>query len=97
VFARVHVLQATPEQSEAGLRIFEEQLQPWLRDASGYRGLIRLEDKENGKALVITFWADEAALESSQEAGEQLAELTAENTGATRLAIELYEATLFDV
>jgi heme-degrading monooxygenase HmoA len=93
----VHVLQATPEQSEAGLRIFREQLRPWLRDASGYRGLIRLEDKEKGRTLVITFWADEEALEASMEAGEQLAELTAENTGAERLAIELYEATLFDV
>ncbi len=97
MFARVHVLQATPEQSEAGLRIFREQLQPWLRDASGYRGLIRLEDKESDRTLVITFWADEDALEASREAGEQLAELTAENTGAKRLAIELYEATLFDV
>ena len=47
--------------------------------------------------LVITFWEDEAALEASMEAGDQLAELTAENTGAKRLAIELYEATLFDV
>jgi heme-degrading monooxygenase HmoA len=97
VFARVHVLEATPEQSEAGLQIFRDQLRPWLRDASGYRGLIRLEDKENDKTLVITFWEDEDALEASMEAGEQLAELTAENTGATRLAIELYEATLFDV
>jgi heme-degrading monooxygenase HmoA len=97
VFARVHVLQATAEQSEAGLKIFTEQLRPWLRDASGYRGMIRLEDKENDKTLVITFWADEAALEASQEVGEELAELTAENTGAKRLAIELYEATLLDV
>jgi hypothetical protein len=46
---------------------------------------------------VITFWADEAALEASQEAGEQLAELTAENTGAMRLAVELYKATILDV
>jgi heme-degrading monooxygenase HmoA len=97
VFARVHVLKATPEQSEAGLKIFQEQLEPWLRDASGYRGLMRLEDKENDKTLVITFWEDEVALEASHEAGEQLAELTAENTGAKRLAVELYEATLFDV
>ena len=97
MFARVHVLEATPEQSEAGLQIFRDQLRPWLRDASGYRGLIRLEDKENAKTLVITLWEDEVALEASREAGEQLAELTAENTGAKRLAIELYEATLFDV
>jgi hypothetical protein len=49
VFARVHVLQATPEQSEAGLKIFREQLRPWLRDASGYRGMVRLEDTESDR------------------------------------------------
>jgi heme-degrading monooxygenase HmoA len=97
VFARVHVLQATPEQSEAGLQIYLEQLRPWLRDASGYRGMIRLEDKDSGKTLVITLWADEASLEASHGAGEELAKLTADNTGAKRLGIELYEATLLDV
>ena len=91
------MLQTTPEQSEAGLEIFQEQLSPWLRDASGYRGLIRLEDRENGKTLVISLWADEEALRASDEAGERFAELTAQTTGATRLAIEQYEATLFDV
>ena len=97
MFARVHVLQTTPEQSDAGLQIFREQLLPWLRDASGYRGLIRLVDRTNGKTLVISLWADEQALEASTRAGEQLAELTAENVGATRLALEQYEATIFDL
>jgi hypothetical protein len=97
VFARVHVLQTTPEQSDTGLEIVRDQLLPWLRDTSGYRGLIRLLDRENGKTLVISLWADEEALDSSTDAGERLAELTAQTTGATRLAIEKYEATLFDV
>jgi heme-degrading monooxygenase HmoA len=97
VFARVHVLQTTPEQSESGLEIVRDQLLPWLRDASGYRGLIRLLDRENGKTLVISLWADEEALKASTVAGDRLAELTAQTTGATRLAIELYEATLIDV
>jgi hypothetical protein len=97
VFARVHVLQTTPEQSDAGLQIFRDQLRSWLRDASGYRGLIRLVDRENGKTIVISLWADEGALEASLEAGERFADLTAENVGAKRLAIENYEATLFDV
>jgi hypothetical protein len=91
------VLQTTPEQSDAGMRIFLEQLRPWLRDASGYRGMIRLDNKELGRTLVITLWADQASLEASNEAGEELAKLTAENTGAQRLAIEQYEATLVDV
>jgi len=79
------------------MRIFQEQLRPWLRDASGYRGMIRLDNKELGRTLVITLWADQASLEASNEAGEELAKLTAENTGAQRLAIEQYEATLVDV
>jgi heme-degrading monooxygenase HmoA len=97
VFARVHVLETTPEQSDTGLEIVRDQLLPWLRDASGFRGLIRLFDREKGKTLVISLWADEEALKASTDAGERLAELTAQTTGATRLAIEQYEATFFDV
>jgi hypothetical protein len=54
-------------------------------------------DRDNGKTLVISLWADEESLRASTGAGEQLADLTAQTTGATRLAIELYEATLIDV
>jgi hypothetical protein len=97
VYARLHVLQTTPEQDDHGLEIVREQLLPWLRDSTGYRGLIRLADPAAGKTLVITLWADEESLRASAEAGERLSELTAETTGATRLAIEQYEATLFDV
>jgi hypothetical protein len=97
VFARLHVLQTTPEQSDRGLEIVRDQLLPWLRDTSGYRGLIRLLDRENGKTLVISLWADEEALKASNEAIDRLAELTAETTGAKRVALEQYEATLFDL
>lgn len=97
MFARLHVLQSTAEQQEAGLEIVRDQLLPWLRDSSGYRGLINLADREGGKALVITLWADEQSLEASEEAAKRLTELTAQTTGATRLALERYEATVFDV
>jgi len=96
VYARLHVLQTTPDQHDQGLEIVREQLLPWLRDSTGYRGLIRLADREAGKTLVITLWADEESLRSSAEAGDRLSELTAANVGATRLALEQYEATLFD-
>jgi hypothetical protein len=97
VYARLHVLQTTPEQHDHGLEIVREQLLPWLRDSTGYRGLIRLADPAAGKTLVITLWADEDSLRASAEAGDRFGELTAETTGATRLALEQYEATLFDV
>jgi hypothetical protein len=97
MFARVHVLQTTPEQHDQGLELVRDQLLPWLRDSSGYRGMIRLADRAGGKTLVVTLWADQESLDASAEAGTRLGELTAENVGATLLAVEQYEATLFDV
>ena len=97
MFARVHIIQSTPEQQDEGLEIVRDQLLPWLRDSSGYRGLIRLADRVGGKTLVVTLWADEESLQASAEAGNRLTELTMESVGATRLALEQYEATLFDV
>ena len=97
MFARVHIIQSTPEQQDEGLEIVRDQLLPWLRDSSGYRGLIRLADRAGGKTLVVTLWADEESLQASAEAGNRLTELTMESVGATRLALEQYEATLFDV
>jgi len=97
VYARLHVLQTTPEQHDHGLEIVRDQLLPYLRNSTGYRGLIRLADPAAGKTLVITLWADEESRRASAEAGDRFSELTAETTGATRLALEQYEATLFDV
>src|SRR4051812_25272618 len=96
MFARMHVLQTTPEQHDLGLEIVRDQLLPWLRDSSGFRGLIRLASP-GGKTLVITLWADEESLQASADAGKKLAELTTETVGGTRLALEDYEVTLFDV
>ena len=97
MFARVHVLQTTPEQHDQGLEIVRDHLLPHLRDTSGFRGLVRLDDREAGKTLVISLWADEQALTDSAEAAERFSALAAETSGATRLALESYEATLFDI
>jgi heme-degrading monooxygenase HmoA len=97
VFARLHALQTTQEQHDLGLEIVRDQLLPWLRDSSGFRGLIRLWNPDEAKTLVVTLWADEESLLASAAAGNQLGELTAETVGTTRLALENYEVSLFDV
>jgi hypothetical protein len=97
VFARLHTLQTTPEQHDLGLEIVRDQLLPWLRDSSGFRGLIRLWNPDEVKTLVITLWADEDSLRASAEAGDKFGELAAETVGTTRLALDDYEVSLFDV
>jgi heme-degrading monooxygenase HmoA len=97
VFARLHTLETDAEQHDDGLAIIRDQLLPWLRDSTGFRGLMRLADLEGGKTLVITLWADRESLEASEEAGERLADLTARTVGVTGRTLENFEVTLFDV
>jgi hypothetical protein len=97
MFARIHTLDSTAEQHDEALKIIREQLLPWTRDSSGFRGIIGLIDRGTDTALVITLWADEESLQASEQAGEQLSALTAETVGATRRSLDDYEVTLWEV
>jgi heme-degrading monooxygenase HmoA len=97
VFARVHTLQTTPEQHDRGVELVRDQLLPWLRESTGFRGMIRLADRDAGKTLVVTLWADDESLRASAEVGEKLSSLAAMTTGAKRVALEEFDVTFFDV
>jgi heme-degrading monooxygenase HmoA len=97
MFARIHTLETTAEQHDEGLEIVREQLLPWLRDSTGFRGLIRLASRKGGKTLVVTLWSDEEALRESAVAAKEFSDLTTATTGAKRLALEDYEVEFFDV
>jgi hypothetical protein len=97
VFARLHTLATTPEQYDLGLELVRDELLPWARESSGYCGLIGLVDRTSGKALVLTLWADEVALEDGAETGDRLSALAANASGATRQGLESFEVSLFDV
>jgi hypothetical protein len=83
VFARLHTLETTAEQFEEGLRLVRDELMPWVRESSGFSGLIGLVNRTQGTALVLTLWADREALEQSAAAGDRLSALAAEATDAT--------------
>lgn len=91
------MLETTPEQHDQGLEIVRDQILPWLRDSTGYRGLIRLSALGRGKSFVITLWADEESLRASEDAGKRLSELTAATIGVTKRELDEFEVTLFDV
>ena len=97
MFARVHMLETTREQHEVGLRIVREEFLPWVRETTGFRGLIGLVDATRETAMVLTLWRDEAALESSYEAGDRLSRLASEVSGSTRRSLESFEVTIFEI
>ena len=97
MYARIHTLETTPEQHDEGLRIIREQLLPWTRESTGFRGMVGLSNPERTSALVISLWEDEESLRGSERAGEELGSLTASLTGANRRSLADYEVTLYEL
>jgi hypothetical protein len=97
VFARVHTLETTPDQHARGLEVMRKELLPWMRESSGFCGVIRLVNGSRGETLVITLWADEDSLDASAEAGDRLGALASATSGSVRRSMEDYEVSHFEV
>jgi hypothetical protein len=97
MYARVHTLETTPESHDEGLRIITEQLLPWARESTGFRGIVGLTDRAREITLLISLWEDEESLQASEPAGDELSKLTASVTGAVRRSLDDYEVTLFEL
>jgi heme-degrading monooxygenase HmoA len=95
VFARMHTLETTPEGHDQGVELTREVL-PWLRESTGFRGIVRLATPDRSKTVVITLWADEAAMLDSAEAARGLGALAAEATRSKQIGIEDFEITFAD-
>lgn len=93
----MHTLQTSDEVHDRGLELVRDQILPWLRDSTGFRGLIRLDNRSTGRTLVVTLWADEDALQASAEAAERLTALATDTSGATREGLEEFDVTFFDL
>lgn len=96
-FARVHVLESTREQHDEGLAAVTEEILPWLRETTGFRGLIRLANPDSGKVLVITLWATGESMRDSAEAAKRFTALTATGVGATWIGVDDYEVSFYDI
>ena len=91
----MHTLETTPEGHDKGLALLPDLL-PWLRESTGFRGMIRFTTQDRSRAIVITLWADETSLRESSESGRELGALAAEAAGSTRVALGEYELTFLD-
>ncbi len=96
MFARVTTFRGSPERIEEGARIFREQVIPWLRDATGFRGWIVLLDREKGRSMGITFWATEEAAADSAASGGLLRDTVAASVEATMESLDLYEVAVVE-
>jgi hypothetical protein len=91
MFARVTTFRGAPDRIEEGVRVYREQVIPWLRDATGFRGWVVLLDREQEKAMGITFWVSEQAAADGEASGGVLRDEVASSVGALMESLALYE------
>ena len=94
--ARVSTITGSPDQAEAGITDFKENVAPWIKANGGHGGILLL-DRETGKAVAITLWNDEETMRRSEEAAnEHRRRVTGEMQATQSPTVERYEVAVFD-
>ena len=82
MFARIGTWQGTPDELERWVARAREHVKPNIQQDRGLKAAYWLVDRASGKALIVTLWADEAAMQASERTRAQRQAGTTAATGA---------------
>jgi heme-degrading monooxygenase HmoA len=97
VFARVLRVSGSAEDIEAGVAVYRNQVLPYARDVTGFRGYLVLLDREGGHALAMSLWASEEAMLAYEERAQLFRDLVAEGVGTKLGELSSYEVALLEL
>jgi heme-degrading monooxygenase HmoA len=98
VFARVASFEGPDDSVREGMQLYVDQVLPWVRDTTGFRGLAVLNAAEGGRVVAITFWETEEAMLADEEgAAPRFRELIGGSVGVPLKAVDFYEVDLMEL
>jgi heme-degrading monooxygenase HmoA len=97
VYARVTVVQGSPDHTEKGIDSFNSEVVPAAKAVDGYKGAFLLADRDTGKAIGITLWDTEDAMRRGAEAVASAREATIKALGGTVPPVEELEVVASDL
>ena len=77
----------------AAVKVFEDTMAP-LQQMKGHQGATLLVDRDNGRAITITYWDTEENLRSSAEQANKLRQEASDTGGLSITGVESYEVAL---
>ncbi|MGH2710905.1 MAG: hypothetical protein ACRDH9_06860 [Actinomycetota bacterium] len=84
-----------PPSVDESIIVTREKALPQARQISGFEGALSLVDRTSGKGLTITLWESEEALQTSDEAANQIrGDAVAAITGAEVVSVDRYEVAI---
>ncbi|MDQ3238175.1 MAG: hypothetical protein M3Q54_11660 [Actinomycetota bacterium] len=97
MFARVTVVQGSPEKIEQGVDSFNTQVLPAAKGVDGYKAAFLLVDRNTGKGIGITMWDSEDARRRGGEAVDAARAAAIEAMGGTVPPVEEFEVVASDL
>jgi heme-degrading monooxygenase HmoA len=91
MYARSTTLQARAETLDAGIAYVRDEVMPLVQGLDGFVGLSMLCDRDSGRCIVTTSWADEAAMRASAEKVRDSRTRAAEAFGDASPQVEEWE------
>jgi heme-degrading monooxygenase HmoA len=97
VYGRVTRIEGSPDQIDQGNEFMEQTILPAARQLEGFRGVLSLTDRANGRGLTVTLWETEEAMQASEEAANLLRDEAARAFGGTIVGVDRYEVTFSEL
>jgi heme-degrading monooxygenase HmoA len=95
MYARVTTFQGPPESTDDAIIVTREKALPQARQIPGFKGALSLVDRTTGRGLTITLWESEEALQTSEEAANQIrSDAVAAVTGGAVVSVDRYEVAI---
>ena len=95
--ARVVHFSGTATDLDRGIAAYREQVLPFAREVTGFRGHTIVVDREAGRAISITLWEDGEAMLAYEETADRFRTLLAETWQTPVVSVESYEVALLDL
>ena len=94
MFARVSIIEGSPEGIDESIRIMRETVMPEARKMQGFKDSYLLVDRKTGKQMGIALWETEADLNASTEAANRLRAQFVQAATAQTPKVEIYEVAV---
>ena len=94
MYARVTTVQGQADRLDAGIRTFQEQTVPLVQGQAGFESAYLLVDRQQGKALAISLWQSEQAMQQSEQAIAPQRTQAAQQMGASTPTVDRYEVII---
>ena len=97
MYARVTVVQGSPDQIEQGIDAINSGVLPAVKGVAGYKGAMLLVDRTSGKGMGISLWESEDARRRGAEAVDEARAATIKAMGGTVPPVDEYEVVASDL